>query len=111
MEEKDIDELYGSIADLAVSLSMEHSALKIAAVLNAVGMSIYKTALSETDYEKMCKTIFDPNYYCRDSVTARLLVSVGHPVASLHSLCRGWARQFLPRKPNLFAKRKLQFSP
>jgi hypothetical protein len=59
MEEKDIDELYGSIADLAVSLSMEHSALKIAAVLNAVGMSIYKTALSETDYEKMCKTIFD----------------------------------------------------
>jgi hypothetical protein len=37
-------------------------------------------------------------YYCRDSVTARLLVSVGHPVASLHSLCQGWARQlFAPQ--------------
>ena len=59
MEEKDIDELYDIIADLAVSLSIEHSALKIAAVLNAVGMSIYKTALSESDYEKMCETIYD----------------------------------------------------
>ena len=59
MEEKDIDQLYDTIADLAVSLSMEHSALKIAAVLNAVSMSIYKTALSEKDYDKMCETIFD----------------------------------------------------
>jgi len=59
MEEKDIEELYSTIADLAVGLSMEHSALKIAAVLNAVSMSIYKTALSETDYDKMCETIFD----------------------------------------------------
>jgi len=59
MEEKDIDQLYDTIADLAVSLSMEHSALKIAAVLNAVSMSIYKTALSESDYDKMCETIFD----------------------------------------------------
>ena len=59
MEEKDIDEIYSTIADLAVSLSMEHSALSIAAVLNAVSMSIYKTALSESDYDKMCETIFD----------------------------------------------------
>ena len=59
MEEKDIEDLYGTIADLAVGLSMEHSALKIAAVLNAVSMSIYKTALSESDYDKMCETIFD----------------------------------------------------
>ena len=59
MEEKDIDDLYGTIADLAVSMSMEHSALAIAAVLNAVSMSIYKTALSESDYDKMCETIFD----------------------------------------------------
>ena len=59
MEEEDIEDLYDTIADLAVSLSMEHSALKIAAVLNAVSMSIYKTALSESDYEKMCETILD----------------------------------------------------
>ncbi len=59
MEEEDIDELYSTIADLAVSLCAEHSALKIAAVLNAVSMSIYKTALSESDYEKMCETIFE----------------------------------------------------
>jgi len=59
MEEEDIDQLYSTIADLAVNMSMEHSALAIAAVLNAVSMSIYKTALSESDYEKMCETIFD----------------------------------------------------
>ena len=59
MEEKDIDDLYGTIADLAVSMSMEHSALAIAAVLNAVSMSIYKTALNEKDYDKMCETIFN----------------------------------------------------
>jgi hypothetical protein len=59
MEEEDIDNLYSTIADLAVNLSMEHNPLKIAAVLNAVGMSIYKTALTETDYEKMCETIYD----------------------------------------------------
>ena len=63
MEEEDIDNLYNTIADLAVALSMEHSALKIAAVLNAVGMSIYKTALDESDYEKMCKTIYDLRQY------------------------------------------------
>ena len=59
MEEKDIDELYSTVADLAVSLSMDNNALAIAAVLNAVSMSIYKTALSESDYDKMCETIFD----------------------------------------------------
>ena len=64
MEEEDIDNLYNTIADLAVALSMEHRALKIAAVLNAVGMSIYKTALDESDYEKCAKqfTISDRTF-------------------------------------------------
>ena len=59
MEEENIDDLYGTVATLAGKLSLEHNALAIAAVLNAVSMSIYKTTLSESDYEKMCNTIFE----------------------------------------------------
>ena len=65
MEEKDIKEdtevatLYETFADLATQLSAEHSALAIAAVMNAVSMSIYKTAMSEEDYDKMAELIYD----------------------------------------------------
>ena len=65
MEEKDIKEdtevatLYETFADLATQLSAEHSALAIAAVMNAVSMSIYKTAMSEEDYDKMAELIYE----------------------------------------------------
>ena len=59
MEEENIDDLYGTVATLAGKLSLEPNALPSAAVLNAVSMSIYKTTLSESDYDKMCETIFD----------------------------------------------------
>lgn len=65
MEEKDIKEdtevatLYETFANLATQLSAEHSALAIAAVMNAVSMSIYKTAMSEEDYDKMAELIYE----------------------------------------------------
>ena len=65
MEEEDLKEdtevatLYETFADLATQLSAEHSALAIAAVMNAVSMSIYKTAMSEEDYDKIAELIYD----------------------------------------------------
>jgi predicted secreted protein len=65
MEEEDLKEdtevatLYETFANLATQLSAEHSALAIAAVMNAVSMSIYKTAMSEEDYDKMAELIYD----------------------------------------------------
>ena len=65
MEEKDLKEdtevekLYETFANLATQLSVEHSALAIAAVMNAVSMSIYKTAMSEEDYDKMAEMIYE----------------------------------------------------
>ena len=58
-EDTEVETLYETFADLASSLSEEHSALAIAAVMNAVSMSIYKTTMSEEDYDKMAELIYD----------------------------------------------------
>ena len=58
-EQDEVETLYETFADLATTLSSEHSALAIAAVMNAVSMSIYKTAMSEEDYDKMAELIYE----------------------------------------------------
>ena len=61
MEQEDLEfqELYDKIATQATKLTFENNALAVAAVMNAVAMSIYKTALPEEDYEKMAKLIYE----------------------------------------------------
>jgi predicted secreted protein len=58
-DQAEVETLYETFADLATALSSEHSALAIAAVMNAVAMSIYKTTMSEEDYDKMAELIYD----------------------------------------------------
>lgn len=58
-EQAEVETLYETFANLATQLSTEHSALAIAAVMNAVSMSIYKTAMSEEDYDKMAEMIYE----------------------------------------------------
>ena len=58
-EDSEVETLYETFADLATALSSEHSALAIAAVMNTVSMSIYKTTMSEEDYDKMAELIYD----------------------------------------------------
>ena len=58
-EQAEVETLYETFANLATQLSTEHSALAIAAVMNAVSMSIYKTAMSEEDYDKMAELIYE----------------------------------------------------
>ena len=61
MEEESLEfkELYDKIATTATELTYETSALAVAAVMNAVAMSIYKTTMSEEDYEKMAELIYE----------------------------------------------------
>ena len=58
-EDQEVDTLYETFANLATDLSLQHNALAIAAVMNAVAMSIYKTAMSEEDFEKMAELIYE----------------------------------------------------
>ncbi len=61
MEEKDleVETLYNTVTEFATNLCVDNNALAIAAVLNAVAMSIYRTTLPDEDYEKMSKLIYD----------------------------------------------------
>ena len=58
-DDQEVDALYKTFANLATDLSLQHKALSIAAVMNAVAMSIYKTAMSEEDFEKMAELIYE----------------------------------------------------
>ena len=58
-DDQEVDVLYETFANLATDLSLRHNALAIAAVMNAVAMSIYKTAMSEDDFEKMAELIYE----------------------------------------------------
>jgi predicted secreted protein len=58
-EDQEVDTLYETFANLATDLSSQHNALAIAAVMNAVAMSIYKTAMSQEDFEKMAELIYE----------------------------------------------------
>jgi len=76
MEEEDlkddqaVDVLYETFANLATDLSSQHSALAIAAVMNAVAMSIYKTTMSEEDFEKMAELIYELRHEVQTFSTA-----------------------------------------
>ena len=58
-DDQEVDVLYETFANLATDLISNHSALAIAAVMNAVAMSIYKTTMSEEDFEKMAELIYE----------------------------------------------------
>lgn len=58
-DEDSIAELYDIVSNIASTLSHKHDSLAIAAVLNAVAMSIYKTTLDSSDYDRMAKTIYE----------------------------------------------------
>lgn len=52
-----IDEVYSTILNKIDNLLDEHDPLVIAAVMMAQSMAIYRTALSEEDYDTMIKSI------------------------------------------------------
>ncbi len=69
-DDQEVDVLYETFANLATDLSAQHSALAIAAVMNAVAMSIYKTTMSEEDFEKMAELIYELRHEVQTFSTA-----------------------------------------
>ncbi len=69
-DDQEVDVLYETFANLATDLSSQHSALAIAAVMNAVAMSIYKTTMSEEDFEKMAELIYELRHEVQTFSTA-----------------------------------------
>lgn len=77
-EQEEVETLYETFANLATVLSTSHSALAIAAVMNAVSMSIYKTAMSEEDFEKMAELIYELRH------EVQIFSTVNHNTETIH---------------------------
>lgn len=59
-EEEQFKFTYNKCINLANNLLEEKvDVMMVAAVMSTIGMSLYRTSLSEEDYNKMVKTMFD----------------------------------------------------
>ena len=56
-EDYDPDELYSEVLEVAGELCAKHPGLAVAAVLNTVSLTLYKTILTPKEYENMMVTI------------------------------------------------------
>ena len=57
---EELKDLYGKVWEEVFSLTMDgHSGLEIAAVLAAQAMTIYKTILSDAEYEDIALAIYN----------------------------------------------------
>ena len=58
-EEEEFQFAYNKFIDLVNTLLDDVDVMMIAAVMSTIGMSLYRTSLSEEDYNKMVKSMFD----------------------------------------------------
>lgn len=58
-EEEEFQFAYNKFIDLVNTLLDDVDVMMIAAVMSTIGMSLYRTSLSEEDYNKMVKAMFD----------------------------------------------------
>ena len=62
MEEHDneeFQEVYNEYIELTNDLLEDFDVLMVAAVMSTIGLSLYKTALSEEDYHKIVTAMYD----------------------------------------------------
>ena len=62
MDEKELDDLYAKSFAMNVQLSSEYSVVAVASVLLGQAMRLYKTVLSEEDFNKMMVTINETSH-------------------------------------------------
>lgn len=55
----DIDYLYDNYLKFTDEMAIDHDPMAIAAVMTAISMSIYKTAMNAADYDRMVDSISD----------------------------------------------------
>lgn len=58
-EEEEFQFTYNKLIDLVNTLLKDVDVMMVAAVMSTIGMSLYRTSLSEEDYNKMVKAMFD----------------------------------------------------
>ena len=59
IEEDELEVLYNKVILFSEKLAEHHGAMEMAAIFVNVGMTIYKTALSEQDYQEMIEAIYE----------------------------------------------------
>ena len=59
MDKKELDDLYSKSFAMNVQLSSEYSVVAVASVLLGQAMRLYKTVLSEDEFNRMMETIQD----------------------------------------------------
>ena len=52
-----LERLYGTFLEFADHLCVEHSPMEVAAIMMAQALTIYKSAMSEDDYNRMVDNI------------------------------------------------------
>jgi hypothetical protein len=55
----EIEDLYQKMQKITLELAEDSSILAVAGVMVAQALTIYKTALSEEEYEKICSTVYN----------------------------------------------------
>ncbi len=56
---KEFQEVYNEYIELTNDLLEDFDVLMVAAVMSTIGLSLYKTALSEEDYHKVVTAMYD----------------------------------------------------
>jgi len=62
MDKKELDELFNKSFEVNVRLAGEYSVIAVASVLLGQAMRLYKTVLSEEDFNKMMVTINETSH-------------------------------------------------
>ena len=61
----EMTKLYEDALEAADQLCAEHSGLAVAAVLNTISMSLYRTILTDEEFVEMVKTINDSSRHIK----------------------------------------------
>jgi len=59
---EETDVVYADTLDYINRALYQHSPLALAASLITLGLAMYRTTLSDEDYEKMCSAIYDTRF-------------------------------------------------
>jgi two-component SAPR family response regulator len=57
MNDDQLQELYNNFLEFADSMCAEHGPMEVAAIMMAQALTIYKSAMSENDYNRMVDNI------------------------------------------------------
>lgn len=54
-----VEDLYAKYLQFTNIMLEEYDAMEVAAIMSTLALSLYKTCMSEEDYQRMAKSIYD----------------------------------------------------